>query len=48
VAEVIAPFGRLVVGGKGELFVELTDPAAVESLKKALEERFENQVLLAP
>jgi hypothetical protein len=30
------------------LFVELKDPAAAEFLKKALEERFENQVLLAP
>ena len=48
VAEVIAPFGRLVVGEKGELFVELTDPAVAESLKKALAERFKDQVLLAP
>ena len=48
VAEVIAPFGRLVVGGKGELFVELPDQAAAESLKKALADRFEDQVLLAP
>jgi hypothetical protein len=48
VAEVVAPFGRLVVGEKGELFVELTDPAAAESLKKALADRFEDQVLLAP
>jgi hypothetical protein len=45
---VVAPFGRLVVGEKGELFVELTDSAAAESLQKALEERFGKQVLLAP
>jgi hypothetical protein len=48
VAEVVTPFGRLVVGNKGELFVELADPGAAESLKKALAERFEDQVLLAP
>jgi len=48
VAEAVAPFGRLVVGEKGELLVELTDPTAAESLKKALAERFEDQVLLAP
>jgi len=48
VAEVIESFGRLVVGEKGELFVELKDQAAAESLKKALVERFEDQVLLAP
>jgi hypothetical protein len=48
VAETVAPLGRLVVGEKGELFVELTDTAAAESLKKALEARFGDQVLLAP
>ena len=48
VAEAIAPFGRLVVGEKGELFVELTDPAAAESLQEALAKRFNDQVLLAP
>ena len=48
VAEAIAPFGRLVVGEKGELFVELTDPAAAESLQQALAGRFGDQVLLAP
>jgi hypothetical protein len=48
VAEAIAPFGRLMVGEKGELLVELTDPAAAESLKKVLAQRFGDQVLLAP
>jgi hypothetical protein len=48
VAEVVAPFGRLVVGKKGELLVELSDSAAAESLQNALEERFGKQVLLAP
>ena len=48
VAEAVEPFGRLVVGEKGELFVELTDPAAAESLQKALAGRFGDQVLLAP
>ncbi len=48
VAEVVEPFGRLVVGDKGELGVELKDQAAAESLKRALVERFADQVLLAP
>jgi hypothetical protein len=48
VAEVLAPFGRLVVGEKGELFVELPDSEAAKSLQNALEERFGKQVLLAP
>jgi hypothetical protein len=48
VAETIAPWGRLVVGDKGELFVELTDPAVAESLQEALADRFGDQVLLAP
>jgi len=48
VAEGVAPDGRLVVGEKGELFVELPDSAAAKSLQNALEERFGKQVLLAP
>ena len=48
VAEVVEPHGKLVVGEKGELMVEFEDDKSVERLTKALEERFEDQVLLGP
>lgn len=48
VAEVTKKHGRLVVGEQGELMVELTDEKAAEALSKALAERFEDQVLIAP
>ena len=48
VAEVVEPHGKLVVGEKGELMVEFEDDKSVEKLSKALEEQFEDQVLLAP
>ncbi len=48
VAEVIEGHGGLVVGEKGELMVEFEDQKAVEALSRALEERFGNQVLIAP
>ena len=48
VVEVVEPHGKLVVGEKGELMVEFEDDKSVERLTKALEERFEDQVLLGP
>ena len=48
VAAVVEEHGRLVVGEKGELMVELSDEKAVEKLSSALSERFGNQVLLSP
>jgi len=48
VAAVVEEHGRLVVGEKGELMVELSDEKAVEELSSALSERFGNQVLLSP
>ena len=48
VSEVIARYGRIVVGDKGELMVECVDEATIEALSKALLERFGDQVQLAP
>ena len=48
VAEVVKRFGRLVVGDGGELMVECADEEAVQDLSKALAERFDGQVQLAP
>jgi len=48
VAAVVEEHGRLVVGEKGELMVELSDEKAVEELSSALSEHFGNQVLLSP
>jgi len=48
VAEIVEAYGRLVVGEKGELVVELTDETAAEGLNVALGQHFGGQVLLAP
>ena len=48
VAGVIEPYGRLVVGEKGELMVELSDHDTAEALSSALSERFGSQVFLSP
>jgi hypothetical protein len=48
VAEVVKPYGRLIVGEGGELMVEVIDEKAVETLSTALSERFGDQVLLSP
>ncbi len=48
VAAVVEEHGRLAVGEKGELMVELSDEKAVEKLSSVLSERFGNQVLLSP
>jgi hypothetical protein len=48
VAEVVKQYGRLVVGDGGELMVECESQEAAEGLSKALEERFDDQVQIAP
>lgn len=48
VAAVVEEHGRLLVGEKGELMVELSDEKAVEKLSSVLSERFGNQVILSP
>jgi hypothetical protein len=48
VAAVVEEHGRLVLGEKGELMVELPDEKAVEELSSALLKHFEEQVLLSP
>ena len=48
VVEVVERFGQLVVGEQGELMVELPDQETAETLSRSLEERFQDQILLAP
>jgi len=48
VAEVVEAYGRLLVGEKGELAVELSDEKKAKELSEALSARFEDQVLLSP
>jgi len=48
VAAVVKKFGRLVVGDKGELLVELADQKAADALSADLSEHFGDQVLIAP
>lgn len=48
VAEVIKKHGRLVVGDQGELMVEFENKEKVQALASALQERFNDQVQLAP
>ena len=48
VAAVVEEHGRLVLGEKGELMVELSDEKAAEELSSALLKHFEKQVLLSP
>jgi len=48
VAEVVKKRGRLVVGEGGELMVEFPDQQAVEALSRDLQDRFGDQVQLAP
>ena len=47
VAEIVEAHGRLVVGEKGELMVELSDQETLEALSSALSERFGLQVMLS-
>ncbi len=48
IAEIVERHGKLVVGPKGELMVELADETALKSLSGALLEAFEDQVFLSP
>jgi hypothetical protein len=48
VAEVVEAHGRLVVGDRGELMVELADEESVTALSRALSDRFGDQVILSP
>ena len=48
VATIVEAHGRLVVGERGELLVELPDQQAFEALSSALFERFGDHVLLSP
>lgn len=48
VEPIVEAHGRLVVGERGELLVELPGQQAVEALSSALFERFGDQVLLSP
>ena len=48
VLDIVEGHGKLVVGEKGELMVEVTDQKALDALSTSLSERFGDQVLLAP
>ena len=48
VEPIVEAHGRLAIGERGELLVELPGQKAVEALSAALFERFGNQVLLSP
>ena len=48
VLDIVEGHGKLVVGEKGELMVEVTDQKALDALSSSLSERFGDQVLLAP
>jgi len=47
IAEIVERHGKLVVGPKGELMVELADEATAKALSEALLEAFEDQVFLS-
>ena len=47
IAEIVERHGKLVVGPKGELMVELADEATAKALSEALLEVFEDQVFLS-
>ena len=48
VEPIVESHGRLAIGERGELLVELPDQQAVEALSSALFERFGDHVLLSP
>ena len=48
VLEIVEEHGKLVVGEKGELMVEVTNQEALDALSTSLSERFGDQVLLTP
>lgn len=47
IEEIVDQYGKLVVGPKGELMVELTDERVAEALSSALRQTFEDQVFLS-
>ena len=48
VLDIVEEHGKLVVGEKGELMVEVTSQKVLDALSTSLSERFGDQVLLAP
>ncbi len=48
VEPIVEAHGRLAIGERGELLVELPDQQAVEALSSALSKHFGEQVLLSP
>jgi hypothetical protein len=48
VLDIVEEHGKLVVGEKGELMVEVTNQEVLDALSTSLSERFGDQVLLAP
>jgi hypothetical protein len=48
VIAVVESYGKLIVGGGGELMVEFSEAQQMESLSKALAETFGEQVMLSP
>jgi hypothetical protein len=48
IGEIVERYGKLAVGPKGELVVELADETTAEALSGALLEAFEDQVFLSP
>jgi hypothetical protein len=48
VVETVERHGTIVLGEKGELMVEFNDQKDMDALSDALQERFGEQVLLAP
>lgn len=48
VLDIVEEQGKLVVGERGELMVEVTDQKTLDALSTSLSERFGDQVLLAP
>jgi hypothetical protein len=48
ILDIVEEHGKLVVGKKGELMVELVDQKALDALSTSLSDRFGDQVLLAP
>ncbi len=48
IADIVGQYGKLVVGPKGELMVEMTDEATAKALSEALQVAFGDQVFLSP
>ena len=48
VLDIVEEHGKLVVGEKGELMVEVSNQKILDALSTSLSERFGDQVLLAP